>query len=348
MIKSKGYVAKKAGADLKPFDFERRDLRENDVLIEITYCGICHSDLSQVKNEWGIGIFPMVPGHEIVGKIVEVGSGVTKFKVGDLAGVGCIVDSCRECENCHAGSEQFCNKGMIWTYSSQEYDTENVTQGGYSDKIVVKEDFVLRISPDVDLSKTAPLLCAGITTYSPLKRWGVGPGKKVGIVGLGGLGHMAIKIAKALGAEVVLFTHSKNKVDAAKKLGADDVVISSDESQMQAHMNSLDFILDTVSAKHPVDAYLSLLKLDGVMVFVGLPGEPLALNVFSLCMPRRKLTGSLIGGIQETQEMLDFCAEHKIHADVELIPITSVNEAFKRLEKGDVKYRFVIDLSTLD
>ena len=347
MIKSKGYVVNAAGKQLEPTNFERRDVGEHDILIEIAYCGICHSDLSQSNDEWGIAKFPMVPGHEIVGKVTQIGSAVSKFKVGDLAAVGCIVDSCSKCDNCRAGSEQFCDLGMIWTYNTKEYDSDDITRGGFANNIVVKENYVLQIPPNMDLSRTAPLLCAGITTYSPLKYWEVGPGQVVGIVGLGGLGHLAIKFAKAFGARVVLLTRSKQKAEKAHALGADEVIITTDEDQMQAHVNSFDFILNTISAKHSVDSYLNLLKLDGTMVFVGLPGESLNVHVFSLSFPRRKLAGSLIGGIEETQQMLDFCAQHNIYADIELISANKINEAFTRLAKSDVKYRFVIDMSTL-
>lgn len=347
MIQVKGYAAPSPKAPLMPFNFERRELRENDVHIEIKYCGVCHSDIHQVRDEWGKGAFPMVPGHEIVGVVKAVGSNVKKFKVGDLAGVGCMVDSCLQCPSCNEGLEQYCEQGFVGTYNSTEKDGKAKTYGGYSSSIVTREEFCLRISPKLNLAAVAPLLCAGITTYSPLRHWRVSKGQKVGVVGLGGLGHMAVKLANAMGANVVVFTTSQSKVDDAKRLGAHDVVISKDAQAMKAHMSSFDFILDTVSAPHDYNMYLSLLKRDGNMVLVGLPDKPPELYAGSLIMGRRKLGGSLIGGIAETQEMLDFCAEHGIVSDIELIPVQKINEAYERMIKSDVKYRFVIDMNSL-
>ncbi len=347
MFKAKGFAAPSAKAPLAPFQFERRELRDNDVHIEIQYCGVCHSDVHQVRDEWGKGAFPMVPGHEIVGKVLAVGSKVKKFKVGDLAGVGCMVDSCLDCRSCKEGLEQYCEKGFVGTYNSKEKDGKTPTFGGYSDSIVAREEFCLKISPKLNLAATAPLLCAGITTYSPLRHWKVSKGQKVGVVGLGGLGHMAVKLANALGANVVVFTTSVSKVEDAKRLGAHEVVISKDMDQMKAHSNSFDFIIDTVSAPHDYNLYLSLLHRDGNMVLVGLPDKPPELYAGSLIMGRRKLGGSLIGGIAETQEMLDFCAEHNIVSDIEMIPIQKINEAYERMIKSDVKYRFVIDMKSL-
>lgn len=347
MIQVKGYAAPSPKAPLMPFNFERRELRENDVHIEIKYCGVCHSDIHQVRDEWGHGTFPMVPGHEIVGVVKAVGSNVTKFKVGDFAGVGCMVDSCLKCSACQEGLEQYCEQGFVGTYNSTEKDGTTKTYGGYSNSIVTREEFCLQISPKLDLAAVAPLLCAGITTYSPLRHWKVSKGQKVGVIGLGGLGHMAVKLANAMGANVVVFTTSQSKVEDAKRLGAHDVVISKDAETMSSHMRSFDFILDTVSAPHDYNIYLNLLKRDGNMVLVGLPDKPPELYAGSLIMGRRKLGGSLIGGIAETQEMLDFCAEHGIVSDVELIPIQKINEAYERMIKSDVKYRFVIDMNSL-
>lgn len=348
MIKSVGYAAQAADKPLEYFKFERRDVTAEDVEIEILYCGVCHSDLHQARNEWHNTIFPIVPGHEIVGKVTKVGSGVTKFKVGDTVGVGCMVDSCGHCSNCDDGYEQYCENGFVGTYNGEEKHTGGVTFGGYSDNIVVKESFVLKVSEKLDLAGVAPLLCAGITTYSPLRHWGVSKGHKVGIVGLGGLGHMGVKLAKAMGAEVVLFTTSPSKVEDAKRLGADTVVISKDEEQMAAHTNSFDFILNTVAAAHDLDAYTTLLKRDGTMTLVGVPAEPHpSPAVFNLIFKRRSIAGSLIGGIAETQEMLDFCAEHNIVSDIEMIDIDYINDAYERMLKSDVKYRFVIDMKSL-
>lgn len=346
MIKAWGYAAHKSKAPLTPFTFEHRDPGPKDVVIEIQFCGVCHSDIHQVRDEWSEGYFPMVPGHEIVGTVTKVGNEVKTFKAGDKAGVGCMVDSCRTCRSCGAGEEQYCEVGMVPTYNGVNKDG-SPTYGGYSNIIVVDQDFVLKISPKADLAATAPLLCAGITTYSPLRHWKIGKGSKVGVVGLGGLGHMALKLAHSFGAHVVQFTTSLNKKADALRLGADEVVLSKDPEQMAAHANSFDFILDTVSGQHDVSALLQLLKREGTMTMVGIPEVAPALPVADLIMRRRSLAGSLIGGIRETQEMLDYCAEHNITADVEVIPIDKINEAYERMLRSDVKYRFVIDLSTL-
>ncbi|WP_028080391.1 NAD(P)-dependent alcohol dehydrogenase [Solimonas soli] len=347
MTAALGYAAEIAKAPLVPFTFERRATGPRDVRIEIAYCGVCHSDLHQVRDEWGHGIFPMVPGHEIVGRVIEVGAQVRQFKAGDLAGVGCMVDSCRSCASCRDGLEQYCEQGFTGTYNGRERDTRQPTYGGYSNHIVVDEAFVLRISPRLDLAATAPLLCAGITTYSPLRHWKVGPGQKVGVVGLGGLGHMALKFAHAFGAEVVLFTTSPGKEADARRLGASDVVISKNKDEMNRHARSFDFIIDTVSAPHDINAYLGLLRRDGTMTLIGVPDTPPTLQFQHLIFSRRKLGGSLIGGIAETQEMLDFCAERGIVSDIELIPMQKINEAYERMLKSDVKYRFVLDIATL-
>src|SRR6266403_2734530 len=343
-----GYAARSKSSPLKPFSFERRDPGPTDVQIDILFCGVCHSDLHTVRGEWGGTTFPCVPGHEIVGRVMKVGGKVKKFRDGDLAAVGCMVDSCRTCDNCRADLEQFCdNPGPVFTYNSKDKHTGGITYGGYSKNIVVREKFVLRVSDKLDLAATAPLLCAGITTYSPLRHWNVGRGQKVGIVGLGGLGHMGLKFAKAFGANVVLFTTSAGKTADAKRLGADEVVISKDSAEMQKHANSFSFILDTVSGDHDLNAYLQLLKLDGTMTLVGAPEKPAPVAAFNLLMGRKRLAGSAIGGIRETQEMLDFCAKHGITSDIELIPIQKVNDAYERLLRSDVKYRFVIDMASL-
>ncbi|MEX6689700.1 NAD(P)-dependent alcohol dehydrogenase [Danxiaibacter flavus] len=336
-----------AEAPLKSMNIQRRSVTPHDVEIEILFCGICHSDLHTARNEWHGTIYPVVPGHEIVGRITRVGAHVKKFKAGDLAAVGCMVDSCRECEYCKDGLEQYCEPGNILTYNSPDKHLGGQTYGGYSESIVVDEHFVLRVPENLDLAATAPLLCAGITTYSPLKHWQVGPGKKVGIVGIGGLGHMAIKLAKAMGAHVVVFTTSESKKEDAKRLGADEVVLSTDPDQMAKYAKSLHFVLDNVSATHDMDAYLNLLKVDGTLALVGAPEHPLPVAAFSLIPARRSFAGSTIGSIAETQEMLDFCSKHNITADIELINIQQVNEAYERLLKGDVRYRFVIDMASL-
>ena len=336
-----------ADARLQQLNIQRRKPTPHDVEIEILYCGVCHSDLHTARNEWHGTIYPCVPGHEIVGKIVSVGNHVKKFKVGDHAAVGCMVDSCRDCEYCKEGLEQYCEVGNTGTYNSPDKYLGTQTYGGYSESIVVDENFVLRLPKNLDLAATAPLLCAGITTYSPLRHWKVGPGKKVGIVGLGGLGHMGVKLAKAMGAEVIVFTTSTSKVEDAKRLGAHDVVLSKDEDQMQRYAGKLHFVLDAVSAQHDINAYLSLLRVDGSLALVGAPEHPLPVAAFSLIPYRRSFAGSMIGGIPETQEMLDFCGKHNIVSDIEMINIQQINEAYERLLKGDVKYRFVIDMASL-
>jgi uncharacterized zinc-type alcohol dehydrogenase-like protein len=347
MYSTKAYAAQSAKSPLAPFSFERRDPKPTDVQIDILFCGVCHSDLHTARGEWGSTKYPCVPGHEIVGRVVKVGRGVKDFREGDLAAVGCMVDSCRTCEHCKEGLEQFCSNGATFTYNSDDEHTGGHAFGGYSKSIVVDQTFVLRISDKLDLAGTAPLLCAGITTYSPLRRWNAGKGKKVGVVGLGGLGHMGVKFASAFGAHVVLFTTSPGKTEDARKLGADEVVLSKSEDEMNKHARSFDFILDTVSANHDINAYLSLLKRDGTLTLVGAPPNPVPVQAFSLIAPRRQLAGSLIGGIPETQEMLDFCAEHGIVSDIEMISIDKINEAYERMLKSDVKYRFVIDMASL-
>ena len=345
---TKAYSATGATAPLGPTSIERRQPTPTDVQIQIQYCGVCHSDLHFARNEWGFTQYPAVPGHEIVGKVTAVGSGVKKFKVGETVGVGCLIDSCRTCPNCRSGLEQYCDLGMAGgTYGGTDKYFGTPTLGGYAQSIVVTEDFVLRIPANLDLAATAPLLCAGITTYSPLRHWKVGPGHTVGIVGLGGLGHMGVKFAKAFGAHVVLFTTSPGKVADAKRLGAHEVVISTDATQMAAHAGTCDFILDAVSAAHDLNAYLNLLKRDGHMVLVGAPPEPAPVASFPLIMRRRSLSGSLIGGLPETQEMLDFCGKHGITCDIEMIRMDGINTAYERMLKSDVKYRFVIDMATL-
>ena len=344
----KAYAAQSPTSPLSPFEIERRKPGPEDVSIEILYCGVCHSDLHTARNEWKNTIYPSVPGHEIVGRVVAVGDNVKNFRLGDLAGVGCMVDSCGHCHPCHEGEEQYCENGFTGTYNGPLFGGEN-THGGYSQAIVVKEQFVLKIGHEErDLASVAPLLCAGITTYSPLRHWKAGPGKKIGIVGLGGLGHMAVKIAHAMGAHVTLFTTSPSKIEDGRRLGADEVCISTDPAEMAKRANRLDFILNTVAAPHDLDAYLQLLKHDGTMTLVGAPAEPHpSPGVFNLILKRRQIAGSLIGGIRETQEMLDFCAEHGIVSDIELIPVSYINEAYERMLKSDVKYRFVIDMATL-
>jgi uncharacterized zinc-type alcohol dehydrogenase-like protein len=347
---AKAFAAHSATSGMSPFTLRRRSPLPHDVQIDILFCGVCHSDLHQVRNEWQEvmpTVYPCVPGHEIVGRVVAVGSAVKKFKEGDIAAVGCLVDSCRTCANCRAGEEQYCETGLTLTYNSPDKILGGVTYGGYSDSIVVDEAFVLRVPDNLDPAGAAPLLCAGITTYSPLRHWTVAQGQKVGIVGLGGLGHMALKFAHAFGAHTVLFTTSPNKTADALRLGADEVVISKNESEMRKHTGSFDFIIDAVSADHDLNAYLQLLKLDGTMTLVGAPAKPAPVAAFNLIMRRRRLAGSAIGGLRETQEMLDFCAEHGIVSDIELIPIQQINQAYERLLKGDVKYRFVIDIASL-
>ncbi|WP_193073884.1 NAD(P)-dependent alcohol dehydrogenase [Pseudomonas sp. FME51] len=348
MIKTRGYAALNGDQPLQPFDFERRAPAPQDVQIDILYCGVCHSDLHTARNEWGNTLFPSVPGHEIVGRVAAIGSAVDKFQVGDLVGVGCMIDSCQHCPSCAEGLEQFCDNGFTGTYNGSAFGGQENTYGGYANNIVVRQEFVLKISHTDNLAAVAPLLCAGITTYSPLRHWSVGPGQKVGVVGLGGLGHMGVKIARAMGAQVVLITTSPDKSADGLRLGAEEVIISTDPQQMAAARNSLDFILNTVAAPHDLDALLALLKRDGTMTLVGAPADPHpAPDVFSLIFKRRKLAGSLIGGIQETQEMLDFCAEHGIVSDIELIPMEGINDAYERMLQGDVRYRFVIDMASL-
>jgi alcohol dehydrogenase (NADP+) len=336
-----------AEAPLQQLNITRRNATPHDVEIEILYCGVCHSDLHTARNEWHSTMYPCVPGHEIVGRIVSIGNHVRKFSVGDLAAVGCMVDSCRECQYCKEGLEQYCEVGNTGTYNSSDIHLGAHTYGGYSESIVVDEAFVLRVPENLDPAATAPLLCAGITTYSPLKHWNVGAGKKVGIVGIGGLGHMGVKLAKAMGAEVIVFTTSPSKVEDARRLGADDVVLSKDREQMKRYAGKLHFVLDAVSAQHDINAYLRLLRVDGSLALVGAPEHPLPVAAFSLIPYRRSFAGSMIGGIPETQEMLDFCGKHNIVSDIEMINIQQINEAYERLLKGDVKYRFVIDMASL-
>jgi alcohol dehydrogenase (NADP+) len=347
MSTTKAYAAKAGTTPLEPWSLERREPKPHDVQIEILYCGVCHSDLHTVRNEWGGTIYPVVPGHEIVGRVTKVGDHVKKYKAGDLAAVGCMVDSCRECDNCKEGLEQYCKNGMVGTYNGQERDGSGVTYGGYSKQIVVHEDFVLQISDKLPLEGIAPLLCAGITTYSPLKHWKIGEGDKVGILGLGGLGHMGVKLAVSFGAEVTMISHTPSKEKDAKRLGAHKFLLTSDEAQVKSAGNYFDFILDTVSAPHDYNIYLNMLKTNGVMTCVGAPPTPAQVPAFNLIMKRRSLAGSLIGGIPETQEMLDYCAMHNIVSDVEVIAIKDINESYERMLAGDVRYRFVIDMATL-
>ena len=343
---TKAFSAASATSPLGAATIQRRTPGDTDVQIEIQYCGVCHSDLHFARDEWHFTQYPAVPGHEIVGKVTAIGSGVKKFKVGETVGVGCLVDSCRTCPDCRQGEEHFC-AGMVMTYGGMEKQLNAPTLGGYAQSIVVTEDFVLRMPANLSPAAAAPLLCAGITTYSPLKHWKVGPGQKVGIVGLGGLGHMGVKFARAFGAHVVLFTTSPGKVEDAKKLGAHEVVISKDEAQMAAHAGSFDFILDTVSATHDINAFINLLKRDGNLTLVGAPEKPLPVAAFPLLFRRRSLSGSLIGGLRETQEMLDFCGQHNITSEIEMIRMDQINEAYERMLKSDVKYRFVIDMASL-
>lgn len=346
MIQAKGYAAQSPETDLAPWGFERREVGPHDVQIEILFCGVCHSDLHQIKNDWFPGLFPMVPGHEIVGRIVKAGDHVKGFKTGELAGVGCMVDSCQVCENCKEGLEQYCLEGNTQTYNNK--DRSGVpTYGGYSNSIVVREEFVLHISEKLSLAATAPLLCAGITTYSPLRHWKVGKGHKLAVLGLGGLGHMAVKFGVAFGAEVTVLSTSPSKEKDAKDLGAHHFVVTSDPAQLKAVRGTFDFILDTVSAPHDMNLYLRLLRTNGVHICVGVPPDPISINAFSLLGGRKSVAGSGIGGIAETQEMLDFCAAHNIVSDIELIDIKDISAAYERMLKGDVRYRFVIDIATL-
>ena len=348
MIPAHGYAAHDPSSPMAPWRFERRDPGPTDVRIQVQFCGVCHSDLHFVRGEWGAIKYPQVPGHEIVGRVVAVGDAVTKYAVGDSVGVGCLVDSCRDCGACGEGLEQYCEKGHTQTYGGIEKQTGRPTQGGYSSEIVVDERFVLRIPDGMDLASAAPLLCAGITTYSPLREWKVGPDSRVGVVGLGGLGHMAVKLARAMGAHVALFTTSPGKAEDAKRLGASEVIVSRDAAAMKAARNSLDVILDTVSAPHDLDPLLATLTRDGTLVLLGgAPTPHSSPGAFSFIMQRTRMAGSLIGGLPETQEMLDFCAQHGIGSDIELIPIQRIDEAYERMLKSDVKYRFVIDMSTL-
>ncbi|OLS60354.1 NAD(P)-dependent alcohol dehydrogenase [Pseudomonas putida] len=348
MYKAIGYAAQSSTAPLTPMHFERRAPRADDVVIEILYCGVCHSDIHQARNEWGIAVYPLMPGHEIIGRVSAVGSNVSQYQAGDLVGVGCMVDSCRTCEACHADLEQYCLEGPTMTYTTPDRVDGSYTLGGYSNRIVVSEAFVVRIPDGMDLASAAPILCAGITTYSPLRHHGVGPGHKVGILGMGGLGHMGIKLAKALGAEVTLFTRSAAKAAEARSQGADHVIVSTDPEQMAAAADHFDFLLDTIPVQHDLNPYLQTLKFNGVHILVGLiePVEP-AIDAAHLVLKRRVIAGSLIGGIAETQEVLDFCAAHDIRCDIEMLDIRNINEAYERMIKGDVKYRFVIDMATL-
>ena len=346
-MSTKSFAAQSATTPLAPWTIERRSPKPHDVQIEILYCGVCHSDLHTARNEWHGTIYPCVPGHEIVGKVTAVGSHVKKFKVDDIAGVGCLVDSCRECDNCKEGLEQFCSNGMVGTYNGQEKDGSGNTYGGYSKSIVVHEDFVLHVSDKLPLEAVAPLLCAGITTYSPLRHWKIGKGHKVAVLGLGGLGHMGVKLAVSMGADVTMLSHTASKEKDATRLGAHHFVLTSDAEQVKKVMGSFDFILDTVSADHDYNFYLGLLNTNGVMICVGAPPSPAQVPAFNLIFGRKSIVGSLIGGIPETQEMLDYCAEHNIVSDVEVIAMRDINVAYERMLKGDVRYRFVIDMSTL-
>ena len=346
-MKVLGYAAKTPTAPLAPFTFDRREPRPDDVVIEILYCGVCHSDLHQARNDWGFSEYPIVPGHEVIGRVVSVGDSVTKFKAGDLAGIGCMVDSCRECNPCQQGLEQYCEEGNVQTYNGHDRHDHQPTYGGYSQTIIASEAFVLHIPQGIDLKGAAPLLCAGITTWSPLRHWNIGEGSKVAVIGLGGLGHMAIKLAHGLGAEVTLFTRSPGKEADARRLGADHIVYSTDADQMQSVANQFDLIIDTVPYVHDINPYMSTLTLDGTLVFVGFLGDNPPVSTLPLILGRKSVAGSCIGGIAETQEMLDFCGEHGITADVEVIKMDEINDAFERMLKSDVKYRFVIDMSTL-
>ncbi|HVP69631.1 MAG TPA: NAD(P)-dependent alcohol dehydrogenase [Anaeromyxobacteraceae bacterium] len=346
-MKTRGYATPGPTSPLGPFEIDRREVGERDVLIDIAYCGVCHSDIHQARDEWGGSIFPMVPGHEIVGRVAQVGASVSKFRTGDLAGVGCMVDSCGACETCRRDLEQFCERGAAMTYNGTEMDRKTPTFGGYSTRIVVDERFALRVPAGMDLAGTAPLLCAGITTYSPLRHWRVERGQHVGVVGLGGLGHMAVKLASAMGAEVTLLSTSPSKADDARRLGAHSFALSTDKASMKRLSGRFHLVLDTVSAPHDLDRYLGTLRVDGAMVLLGVPPAAVPVHAFSLIGGRRSLAGSLIGGIRETQEMLDFCASHGIAADVEVIPAEKINEAYERMIRNDVRYRFVIDIATL-
>ena len=343
----RAYAAQSPASPLGPITINRREPTPTDVEIDILFCGVCHSDLHFARNEWGFTQYPVVPGHEILGRVTRVGAGVTKFRPGDTAAVGCLVDSCRSCAHCEKNLEQFCLRGPVFTYNGEDRHLGGMTYGGYSERVVVDEKFTLRVPANLDPAAAAPLLCAGITTYSPMRKWGVKPGMKVGVVGLGGLGHMGVKFAKAFGAHTVLFTTSPSKIEDGKRLGASEVVVSKNQDEMAGHTGSFDFILDTVSAEHDLNAYLALLKLDATLCLVGAPPDPLPVAAMSLFMPRRQLAGSLIGGIAETQEMLDFCGRHGIVCDIETIRMDQINEAYERMLRSDVKYRFVIDMASL-
>ncbi|HYF15164.1 MAG TPA: NAD(P)-dependent alcohol dehydrogenase [Phycisphaerales bacterium] len=343
----RAYAAQSPASPLGPLAISRREPTPTDVEIDILFCGVCHSDLHFARNEWGFTQYPVVPGHEILGRVTRVGAGVTKFRPGDTAAVGCLVDSCRSCAHCEKNLEQFCLRGPVFTYNGEDRHLGGMTYGGYSERVVVDEKFTLRVPANLDPAAAAPLLCAGITTYSPMRKWGVKPGMKVGVVGLGGLGHMGVKFAKAFGAHTVLFTTSPSKIEDGKRLGASEVVVSKNQDEMAGHTGSFDFILDTVSAEHDLNAYLALLKLDATLCLVGAPPDPLPVAAMSLFMPRRQLAGSLIGGIAETQEMLDFCGRHGIVCDIETIRMDQINEAYERMLRSDVKYRFVIDMASL-
>ncbi len=347
MAKIPAYAAAEAKAPLAPFTVERREPGEHDVLIDILFCGVCHSDIHQARDEWGNSIFPMVPGHEIIGRVSRVGAKVTKLKPGDMAGVGCMVDSCGDCDPCRRDLEQFCYKGAAFTYNGTEMDRKTPTYGGYSTQVVVDERFTLKVPENMDPAGAAPLLCAGITTYSPLRQWNCKPGDKVGVVGLGGLGHMAVKLAASMGAEVTMLSTSPSKEEDARRLGAHDFALTTDEASLEKLANRFDLIIDSASAPHDYNTYLGMLKVGGVMVLLGVPPEAIPVHAFSLIGGNRRLAGSLIGGIRETQEMLDYCAEHGIVSDVEVIPIQKINEAYERVIKGDVRYRFVIDIASL-
>ena len=347
MPKTKAYATQSARSPLAPFEIERREVRDRDVFIEIAYCGVCHSDIHQVRDEWGGSIFPMVPGHEIVGKVTRVGARVEKLKVGDLAGVGCMVDSCRKCNPCRHDLEQFCEQGAAMTYNGTEMDRKTPTYGGYSTHVLVDERFALRVQPGVDLAGVAPLLCAGITTYSPLRHWKATKGSRVGVVGLGGLGHMAVKLAASMGCEVTMLSTSRSKEGDARRLGAHEFGLTSDDTTFKKLAGRFDLIVDTISAAHDYNKYLGMVKVDGAMVLLGVPPQPAPVSAFSLIVGRKSLAGSLIGGIAETQEMLDYCAQHRIVADVEVIPVQKINEAYERMLKGDVRYRFSIDAKSL-
>jgi uncharacterized zinc-type alcohol dehydrogenase-like protein len=347
MPSAKAYAAQSATTPLEPFTIDRRTPKPFDVQIEILYCGVCHSDLHFVRDEWGMTVYPIVPGHEIVGRVTAVGDQVKKFKVGDLAGIGCLVDSCRECDNCKEGLEQYCTNGMVFTYNGNERDGSGNTYGGYSKSILAHEDFVLHISDKLPLKAVAPLLCAGITTYSPLRHWKVGKGTLVGVLGLGGLGHMAVKLAASMGSEVTVLSHSASKEADAKRLGAHKFVLTTDEEQTKTVTGYFDFILDTVSAEHDYNFYLAMLRTDGTIACVGVPPSPAQIPAMNVIFGRKSFAGSLIGGLPETQEMLDYCAEHNIVSDIELIAMKDINEAYERMLKGDVRYRFVIDMATL-